>query len=254
MNSKLFLTCATLATLFVCSSGQAADMAVKARPAPPPPPPYSWTGFYIGGNIGGAWSNVDIFDSEGNSFSTSGASGFMAGGQVGFNYQFNTFVLGVEFEGDWTDLKRTSGERVFFGVPLQAQVKTDSITSLAARFGFAADRFFLYGKAGVGWVNNKLSVTNVDTGDSISRSNSNSGLLLGIGGEYALAGTNWTLKLEYDHINLNNRSLREDDRLYISSYCYCDYEITARRNIDMFKFGFNYKFGGKGKAPVVASY
>jgi opacity protein-like surface antigen len=77
MKRNLLLTCATLATLFVCSSGQAADMPVKARPLPPAPLPYSWTGFYIGGNFGGVWSNVDIFDSEGNTFTTSGASGGM---------------------------------------------------------------------------------------------------------------------------------------------------------------------------------
>jgi outer membrane immunogenic protein len=248
MNHKFLLACATLASLCMGSSGQAADMPVKARPLPPPPLPYSWTGFYIGGNFGGAWSNVDVFDSEGNSFSTSGASGFMAGGQIGFNYQFNAFVLGVEFEGDWTGLKRTSDVIDVFGFPLQAQVKTEWITSLAARFGFAADRFFFYGKAGVGWVNNKLTVWNVDTGDSISRSNSNSGLLLGIGGEYAIQASNWTVKLEYDHINLNSRSITTDCCRIVDF----DYTVTAKRNIDMFKFGFNYKFGGKG--PVVASY
>jgi outer membrane immunogenic protein len=248
MKRNLLLTCATLATIFVCSSGQAADMPVKARPLPPAPLPYSWTGFYIGGNFGGVWSNVDIFDSEGNSFSTSGVSGGMAGGQIGFNYQFNTFVLGVEFEGDWTGLKRTSGIVDVLGFPLQAQVKTESIVSLAARFGFAADRFFLYGKAGVGWVNNKLTVTNTDTLDFIERSNTRSGLLLGIGGEYAIQASNWTVKLEYDHINLGSRSITDTNCVFI-----CDYTITAKRNVDMFKFGFNYKLGGFG-GPVAGPY
>src|SRR5215813_4483822 len=107
MNRNFILTCAVLATLCLCSSGQAADMRVKAPPPPPPPPPFNWTGFYIGGNIGGAWSSVEIHDNFDNSFSTSGASGFMAGGQIGFNYQpvGSPFVVGVEFDGDWTSLK-----------------------------------------------------------------------------------------------------------------------------------------------------
>ena len=207
-----------------------------------------------GGNIGGAWSNVHIFDNDGNSFSTSGTSGFMAGGQIGFNYQFNTFVWGVEFDGDWTSLKRTSGIVSIGPLDLQAKVSTPWITSLAARFGFAADRFFLYGKAGVGWVGNKLTITELNSGESISRTNSNSGLLLGVGGEYAI-DRNWTLKLEYDHINLHSRSISDNsDRLGVNpliTTCSCDYTVTAKRNIDMFKAGFNYKFDWAGAvAPV----
>jgi outer membrane immunogenic protein len=38
----------------------AADMAVKAPPSPPPAPVYSWTGWYIGGNVGGGWGHRDF--------------------------------------------------------------------------------------------------------------------------------------------------------------------------------------------------
>src|SRR5712671_2665731 len=230
MNRNFILTYVTLATLCICSSGQAADMTVKARPLPSPPPPYNWSGFYIGGNFGGVWSSVDIHDSDGNSFSTSGTSGFMAGGQIGFNYQAvgSPFVFGVEFDGDWTNLKRTSGFVDVGGVSLQAEVSTPAITSLAGRFGFAADRFFLYGKAGVGWVGNKLTIRD-DTGDSISRTNSRSGFLFGGGGEYAI-DRNWTIKLEYDHINLGDRSITDTNCVLTSD---CTYTVTAHRNIDM---------------------
>jgi outer membrane immunogenic protein len=48
------------ASLLSCGLANAADIPVKARPLPPPPPPvFSWTGFYIGGHVGGAWGTTE---------------------------------------------------------------------------------------------------------------------------------------------------------------------------------------------------
>jgi outer membrane immunogenic protein len=234
---RVLLASVAVATVFA-GTAMAADMRVKAPAPPPPPPAFSWSGFYIGGNIGGAWSNVEIINATtGASFNTSGTSGFMGGGQVGFNFQASSFVFGVEFDGDWTDLKRTSGVLAVGAAALQAEARTNGVTSLAARFGFAADRFFLYGKAGVGWVSNELIVRDLITGASVSATNSNSGFLWGIGGEYAFT-PNWTVKLEYDHINL-------DDRRVIAPVV--GNQIIGKRDIDLFKFGFNYKFDWAGR-------
>src|SRR6266567_3735881 len=69
--------------------------------APPPPPPFSWTGFYIGGNVGAAWTRGEVADSFGDSFSNSQRAVFAGGGQVGANYQWNWLVVGVEADFDW---------------------------------------------------------------------------------------------------------------------------------------------------------
>jgi outer membrane immunogenic protein len=134
-------------------------------------------------------------------------SGFIGGGQLGFNYQFTNFVLGAEFDFDWTSLNAT-GNGVF--VPgigfLQASANTHSISTLAARFGVAFDRVLLYGKAGGGWVDNNATVTNLTNGASISASNTNSGWLVGAGVEWAFA-PNWSTKLEYDFLRLESLTL-----------------------------------------------
>src|SRR6516165_1522604 len=101
------LSCASLGfltALLAPVAAGAADMAVKAPPPlPPAPPPFSWTGFYIGGDIGGVWANGSVSDSFGLSASTS-HSGAIGGGVVGFNYQASNIVWGVEGNFDWTSL------------------------------------------------------------------------------------------------------------------------------------------------------
>jgi outer membrane immunogenic protein len=94
----------------------AADMAVKTPP-PAPAPVYSWTGWYVGGNIGGGWgdANTDIagggtivsFFATAIPFTnppitvadshTDTLTGVIGGGQLGYNYQVGPqWVLGLE--------------------------------------------------------------------------------------------------------------------------------------------------------------
>ena len=66
-----------------------------------------WTGFYVGGHIGGGWGTKDVFDpSQGGVLIASGnVSGFLGGVQAGYNYQVNNWlVLGVEGDFSWADV------------------------------------------------------------------------------------------------------------------------------------------------------
>jgi hypothetical protein len=67
---------------------------IPTTPPPPPPPVFSWTGFYIGGNLGGAWARGTVSDSLFGLSASSDRSGFIGGGQLGVNYQFSNIVLG----------------------------------------------------------------------------------------------------------------------------------------------------------------
>jgi opacity protein-like surface antigen len=77
----------------------AADMAVKAPPPPAATPPYDWSGFYVGGNFGGAWTSGNL-NIPGNNF-YGGLTGLIGGVQVGYNYQAGHFLFGVEGDFDW---------------------------------------------------------------------------------------------------------------------------------------------------------
>ena len=206
-------------TTLVGSPTLAADLsrptpAYKA-PLPPPAPIFTWTGFYLGGNLGGAWAQRDITDSLYGLTWGSGSSNavFIGGGQAGFNYQFGGFVLGVEGDFDWAANSHNSAAivipKVGSGDLIRITSNNSWITTLAARLGVAFNNVLLYGKAGGGWVgNNGFAVTDLTTGTSITGSNNNtrSGWLAGAGVEWAIAH-NWTVKFEYDHLGLGSSTI-----------------------------------------------
>src|SRR6266481_2135657 len=101
----------TSATKGVCAFG--ADVPIRGPGAAPPymtPTPcyncnyyYNWTGFYIGANVGAAWERSTLTDNFFNVSFNNDRSGFIAGGQIGYNWQLAPqFVVGVEwmFDGD----------------------------------------------------------------------------------------------------------------------------------------------------------
>jgi outer membrane immunogenic protein len=247
---KLFHAVAALWVLLVASVGaNAADMQVPMK-APPPvmPSAFSWTGFYIGGNLGGAWAHRNVTDSFfGFNFSNGNNNGvFIAGGQVGGNYQFGNFVVGVEGTFDWA--LNNNNTTVGIAVPalggnvVQVTSNNTWITTLAARLGAAYDRVLFYGKGGGAWVgNNSFTVTNVTTAASITGSNSNStsGWLVGVGLEWAFA-SNWTLKAEYDYIGLSGRTFTIPAG---SPFLAGDTFTTGSNHIQMATVGINYRFG-----------
>ncbi len=223
----------------------AADMPLKAPP-PPLPPPFSWTGFYIGGNVGGAWvGDNSVTDTDlGLNFGGNNNDGrFIGGGTVGFNYQFNNFVFGVEGDFDWAANNNNSATVVLPAGTFQVTNGTPWVTTVAARFGVAFDRWLVYGKAGGGWVgSNNFTVTNLNNGNSFTggSNNSDGGWLVGGGVEWAFY-SNWSAKIEYDYLGLNSRSFTTAG--IIAGIPAGDTFSTGNVNVQMVKFGINYRFG-----------
>ena len=83
------------------------------------------------------------------------ASGLLAGGQIGYNYQIQNWVLGVEGEASWTNLKGSNLDPIH---PDINQNNTDFVGVLGGRVGYAFDRLLIYGKAGGAWANTQYSV------------------------------------------------------------------------------------------------
>src|SRR5262249_46071373 len=128
--------------------------------------------------------------------------------------------------------KRTSGTVATRFGTLQAEASTEWLMTFAARFGYAADCSLIFGRGGVGWVGDKVTVSNLTTQLLVSGTNSKAGFVLGAGWEYAFT-SNWTAKIEYDHIFLGT---------WTPGSTIAGDQISARREINMVTGGFNYKF------------
>ncbi len=108
--SRKFLLCTVASAALLTSPAFAADLPVKA-PAPPPIA-WSWAGFYIGGHGGYGWKRNDFAEViQTNPLLTLGgidSSGWVAGGQAGYNWQFGRWVAGLEVDGTATGIAAKS--------------------------------------------------------------------------------------------------------------------------------------------------
>src|SRR5438067_2091057 len=156
-RNLLATTALATSTTLVTGAALAANLPVKARPAPPPAP-FSWTGCYIGGNAGGASTQIDESVTTAPPFriATSESSGrdtsFTGGGQLGCNWQFNpSWVGGLEGDINYIHASRTQHNNIL-GSPGEDTVRTTSLRWLATvrgRFGYAWGPSFLYATGGL---------------------------------------------------------------------------------------------------------
>ncbi|MFS8038822.1 outer membrane protein [Xanthobacter sp. AM11] len=229
----------------------AADLAMKYPVKTLQAPVFSWTGFYIGANVGyggGDPSATAVTASAGAlvSYETASlnSSGFFAGGQVGYNYQFaNNVVLGLETDLQWSGVQaRVSGTAYDTTGALTNSLDVggaiDYFGTVRARLGYAMDRFLPYLTGGLAYGRTTVDGTYHDSGTAIVGSGAATqwGWTLGAGGEFAVAN-NWTLKAEYLYVDLGS----VDYYFYESSNAIKTFG-SADSKMHTMKAGVNYKF------------
>ena len=232
------------------SQASAADLPRKA-PAyvPPAPPPLTWTGCYIGANVGGAFSNGDA-NIAGVEVSRSN-SGFAGGGQIGCDYQFaGGWVVGIRDMFDGTSIHKN---RDFFlpGFASSGSASThlNWFDTLTGRLGYAfAPAWLLYGQGGAAWANASTDVTfaGFDFGGA---GKTRTGWTAGGGVEWMFA-PHWSAFLEGNFMDFGNNNhtvfgLAGGPCTVGAGGCLFNTHATATTIL----VGVNYRFGGFGKAP-----
>jgi outer membrane immunogenic protein len=255
-------------------AGQAADLPTR-KEAPAPvfaPPPFTWTGFYIGVNAGGIFTrgsrSINFLNPVANAFLAndepgglgSGMSGFIGGGQAGYNWQTGAVVLGVETDFQGTTLSKStdfiSPGFAGAGVPVgllgdtlgvHAKASLDWLGTTRARLGYVVtpdNRLMIYATGGVAYAgaSGNFSVFDATNGLFLSGSPSKTrvGWTIGGGVEYALTN-NWTIRGEYLYADLG----KTDFTTPIATVpAFAGFGATGHisYNASIFRAAVNYKF------------
>lgn len=230
MLKRALLGVSALALL--AGSASAADLSTRypVKAAMVPVQMFSWTGFYIGGNVGWGWAS-NSFDYTTGGFSygydVGNANGVFGGLQAGYNFQFaNNVVVGAEADLEFADIGQTN---LLVGGPVGgtlASTSVDNFGTIRGRLGYAMDRFLPYFTGGAAWAN-----TSFNAPWGVSSDGTRWGWTIGGGAEYAIAN-NWTVKAEYLYLDYGNKHV---------NYLNGD-SASSGLTMNTVKAGVNYKF------------
>jgi outer membrane immunogenic protein len=242
-SSLMLLAAATIG--LAASQALAADLPRKA-PAyvPPAPPPVTWTGCYIGANIGGVFGRANADFGFGSVSSDN--SGFAGGGQIGCDYQFaGGWVIGFRNMFDGTSLSRSATFVDGVGNIATVDFHNNWFDTLTGRLGYSwAPAWLLYGQGGVAWAKNSADVT-INGFDFGTFSRTRSGWTAGGGIEWMFA-PGWSAFLEGNYMDFGHQSNTVFDGGVCSLGCAVNTTTTASNIL----VGVNYRFGGLfGKSP-----
>ena len=268
---KLRTALLALAGVAASTAAFAADLPTRKEPPAPMPvvAPWSWTGFYVGGYLGGTFGSANWNDGGynygsnnyyyfGNGGNSNTQSGFTGGGYVGANYQFSQFVIGLEGEFGYSGINANgtnfagtlpdSGPLGGYSYNLTSKFSDTGVGRLRGRLGYAIEpQMLLYVAGGWTWANTNTSLSgslndNYPTPAlgtinyfNVGQNKSLDGWNIGVGGEYAFT-PNWIARIEYIYDGFSKINY---------GYNYNSYFADNRDvglNINTIRVGLEYKF------------
>jgi len=198
---KLVLAMCIFATSTVGAA--AADLAARPVKAPVmmPEPIISWSGFYIGGQAGGAWldGRMDFTNDVGilDPLRFDSASSFIGGGHAGLQGQWASWVLGIEGTYNWADLHQTVPS-IFPGAPRTRSLSVDGIATVVGKVGYTGGPWLIYVKGG--WAGLDVDVSSIHPVTLISSTGGgwHSGWTVGGGVDYQFS-RNWVAGVDLNY-------------------------------------------------------
>jgi outer membrane immunogenic protein len=231
----------TVSALALAGNAFAADMPVKAPPPAVVVAP-TWAGFYVGGHGGFAWlrnehtisgtQTASICTGFTNSQTCSlRDTGAVAGGQIGYNWQQRELVFGIEVDGSWTNLKKTTS---FATAAFDGSIndKVEWLASVRGRLGWAMGDMLFYGTGGVAWGQFDFGWRQ-QANRTFQSDKSATGWVAGGGIEKAFS-RNWSARAEFLYYGFGRKSASGlvAQNTYTSSF---------RNDISVVRLGINYR-------------
>ena len=237
---KKFLLASVAILGLSVASASAADLYRRGPPPmiPPPAPVITWTGCYLGGNIGAAFTNNSVDTPFGSASQDN--TGFAGGGQVGCDYQFaGGWVVGIRdmFDGTTNHFSRTIGGGPIAGDVLD--VDNQWFDTLTGRVGYSwIPNWLLYAQGGAAWAHTNATVTDPAGLQIGENSKTRTGWTVGGGVEWMFL-PHWSAFLEGNYMDFGSdqRTVFGTDGTCTSG-CLIDIHATESNVL----VGVNYRF------------
>jgi len=237
MNHFRASACAALLAIAAAVPADAADLGRMPTKAPPlVAPPVTWTGCYVGANVGGGWADKHYFDPLAGDplafdLGSHTASGIVGGGQIGCDFQSGNWVFGLQGMFDGADMSATHlalGDFFTTRIPW--------FGTATGRIGYAvAPSFLLYVKGGAAFVRDEETKTDLVTGLVEGTADvTRTGWTVGGGGEYRF-WSNWSVFAEFDYMDFGTRRT-------ILSVPEPPFPLDIRQHMAVALAGLNYRF------------
>jgi outer membrane immunogenic protein len=253
MNRLAIIGTGLLSLAGFAGAALAADLAVRPYAKAPPlvAPIHDWSGFYLGLNAGVASSRQcwTITSNNGAPVPPAlegchDATGGLLGGQAGYRWQLANWVVGLEAQGDWANLKGSNANQAVL-IPATNETRIDAIGLFTGQVGYAWNNVLWYVKGGAAVTTNKYSTFFTANGVVYNEAReSRWGGVVGTGIEIGFT-PNWSVALEYDHLFMGNKGVT-----FPASAIAVTRSDDIKQGVDMGMVRVNYRFGG----PVVARY
>lgn len=214
--------------------------------------PWNWTGFYVGANAGGIWSQHGVYETDVTApflgppaLIPGGANvlepgGVLGGVQAGFNWQVSSIVLGIEAEFDATSLSAHFDYPGYFGGTATHSARLSSFGDIRGRIGATFGRWLPYATAGIVFADLQHSLVDPSLPFSLARSSPATGWIAGAGVEYAL-NKHWSIKIEYLYMQFPDVTKVLAGVTPGIPYAF-KYKLDFKDSAQIARVGINYRF------------
>ncbi len=251
MRCRIIFCGATTIALVASSAAKPADLEPQLKL---PQAVWNWSGGYIGGHTGGGYGRTSFSNPYGPSIygGIVDTPAFLAGGQIGYNWQNNRWVFGIELDASGAVSDGTNTCLAPSGLVVSANCKAGPslFATGTGRVGYAFGALghtLAYLKAGLAWQNNRGDVVNNFEGDWPQEKThfdyDRVGGIIGLGVEQALTPA-WSVNVEYDYLHFGGPSVATASTTQFPPFAILPASTTSlTSNYHIGKIGLNYHFG-----------
>ncbi len=245
---KLLLGVVGVVAIGIAAPAIAADLPAQTYTKAPVliPALYDWSGFYTG--VNGGWGtehrcfDTTVGGAVGPTDGCHNSSGGVAGGQIGYRFQSNSWVFGFEGQGDWAGL---TGSNVSIAAPANTdRSRLGAFGLFTGQIGYAWNTTLLYVKGGAAVVSEQNDILTAGVIVANAPGDARWGGTVGAGVEYSFA-PNWSVAVEYDHLFIPSVTANFNTpagAVFATERVRGDADLVTAR--------INYRWGG----PVIAKY